>query len=268
MLSTHRAAHRMTDSEKLLLFALEAALPHQVEALLSIAGNKGVPLAELVTRGLAENLAGLSEEERLWAKQEFLSLGSTWKIYESNQRGELGREVSVISLTSRLRLRVASRRADRALRTQAATHTGPQNTVQTKFGSLLAVISGAAYRHCGGRWNDSNVAPGANRRAHQQGNLATPGAAAYTYTNPHARSDQELAGVQCQQSARAKSYAGATQSAARYASEAADTQSAASPQPSALDSRSALSGHDAVWNRGANYVQRRAGLARYAANSS
>src|SRR5215510_10705762 len=38
--------------------------------------------------------------------------------------------------------------------------------------------------------------------------------------------------------------------------------------PSALDSRSALSGHDAVWNRGANYVQRRAGLARYAANSS
>ena len=50
----------MTDSEKLLLFALEAALPHQVEALLSIAGNKGVPLAELVTRGLVENLAGLS----------------------------------------------------------------------------------------------------------------------------------------------------------------------------------------------------------------
>ena len=65
----------MTDSEKLLLFALEAALPHQVEALLSIPGNKGVPLAELVTRGLAENLAGLSEEERLWAKQEFLKLG-------------------------------------------------------------------------------------------------------------------------------------------------------------------------------------------------
>src|SRR5262249_32218583 len=66
----------MTDSEKLLLFALEAALPHQVEALLSIAGNKGVPLAELVTTGLAENLAALSEEGRLWAKQEVLKLGS------------------------------------------------------------------------------------------------------------------------------------------------------------------------------------------------
>jgi len=65
----------MISSEKLPLFALEAARPDQVEALLSIAGNKGVPLAELVTRGLAEDLAGLSQTDRLWAKQEFLELG-------------------------------------------------------------------------------------------------------------------------------------------------------------------------------------------------
>jgi hypothetical protein len=38
----------MTDSDKLLLFALEAALPEQVDALLALAEAKGVPLAELI----------------------------------------------------------------------------------------------------------------------------------------------------------------------------------------------------------------------------
>jgi hypothetical protein len=65
----------MTASEKLLLFALEAARADQVEALLAIAGNKGVPLSELVTQSLAEKLSGMVEADRLWAKQEFLKLG-------------------------------------------------------------------------------------------------------------------------------------------------------------------------------------------------
>jgi len=44
----------MTASEKLLLFALEAARPDQIDAVVAIAGNKGEPLAELVTRSLVE----------------------------------------------------------------------------------------------------------------------------------------------------------------------------------------------------------------------
>ena len=65
----------MTSSEKLLLFALECARPHQVEALLAIANSKGLPLSEFVARSLAERLNGLSQDDPLWAKQEFLKLG-------------------------------------------------------------------------------------------------------------------------------------------------------------------------------------------------
>jgi hypothetical protein len=64
----------MTASEKLLLFALEAALPHQVDALLAIADNKGLPLSELVTQRLAEKLAGMAEADRLWPLEEVLKL--------------------------------------------------------------------------------------------------------------------------------------------------------------------------------------------------
>jgi hypothetical protein len=65
----------MTDSEKLLLFALEAARPDQVEALLAIGNNKGLPLAELVARGLAEKLAGLSEDDRPETIRQFKQIG-------------------------------------------------------------------------------------------------------------------------------------------------------------------------------------------------
>jgi hypothetical protein len=65
----------MTSSEKLLLFALEAARPDQVEALLALADNKGRPLAELVARGLAEKLAGMTEAERLEVFQQFKQIG-------------------------------------------------------------------------------------------------------------------------------------------------------------------------------------------------
>jgi len=65
----------MTGSERLLLFALEAARPDQVEALLAIAGNKGEPLAELVAGSLAEKLAGLAEADRLDAIQHFKQMG-------------------------------------------------------------------------------------------------------------------------------------------------------------------------------------------------
>jgi hypothetical protein len=65
----------MTSSEKLLLFALESARPDQVEALLSIANNKGLPLAELIARGLAEKLAGLSEDDRLKTIRQFKKIG-------------------------------------------------------------------------------------------------------------------------------------------------------------------------------------------------
>jgi hypothetical protein len=47
----------MTASEKLLLFALEAARPEQVDALLALALAKGVPLAELVDEALSTWLA-------------------------------------------------------------------------------------------------------------------------------------------------------------------------------------------------------------------
>jgi hypothetical protein len=38
----------MTDAEKLLLFALEAARADQLDALLALSEAKGVPLAELI----------------------------------------------------------------------------------------------------------------------------------------------------------------------------------------------------------------------------
>jgi hypothetical protein len=51
---------RMTDSDRLLLFALESGRPDQIDALLAIARLKGVSLAELVeqavNRGLAKEL--------------------------------------------------------------------------------------------------------------------------------------------------------------------------------------------------------------------
>jgi len=43
--------------------------------LLAIAGNKGLPLSELVTRSLAEKLAGLSEADRLEAIGQFRQMG-------------------------------------------------------------------------------------------------------------------------------------------------------------------------------------------------
>jgi len=65
----------MSDSEKLLLFALEACRPDQIDALLAIAKGKGVPLSELVTRSLAEKLAGMTEADRLDALQQFKQMG-------------------------------------------------------------------------------------------------------------------------------------------------------------------------------------------------
>ena len=65
----------MSDSEKLLLFALESCRPDQIDALLAIAKGKGVPLSELVTKALAEKLAGLSEADRLDAIQQFKQMG-------------------------------------------------------------------------------------------------------------------------------------------------------------------------------------------------
>jgi len=61
--------------EKRLLFALEAARPDQIEALLAIAGNRGEPLADLVAGSLAEKLAGLAEADRLDAIQQFKQMG-------------------------------------------------------------------------------------------------------------------------------------------------------------------------------------------------
>ena len=65
----------MSNPEKLLLFALEACRPDQIDALLAIARGKGLPLSELVIRSLAEKLAGLSEADRLDAIQQFKQMG-------------------------------------------------------------------------------------------------------------------------------------------------------------------------------------------------
>ena len=65
----------MSNPEKLLLFALESCRPDQIDALLAIAKGKGVPLSELVTKALAEKLAGLSEADRLDAIQQFKQMG-------------------------------------------------------------------------------------------------------------------------------------------------------------------------------------------------
>jgi hypothetical protein len=65
----------MTDSEKLLLFALEAARTDQLDALLALSEAKGEPLAALITSSLAEKLATLSETERRDALSQFKALG-------------------------------------------------------------------------------------------------------------------------------------------------------------------------------------------------
>src|SRR5262245_6739941 len=96
----------------------------------------------------------------------------TSKKNEPNQPGELGREEPIKSL--RLRATRASPRGTR--RTQASTHPEPQNTA----GGQVAVISGGAYRRRGDKYNDSNVAKSANRRARQPSHLASsPDATVY-----------------------------------------------------------------------------------------
>jgi hypothetical protein len=57
----------MTDSDKLLLLALESARPDQIDKLLAIACNKGVPLAEVIdeaiNRWLDKELEELEDED-------------------------------------------------------------------------------------------------------------------------------------------------------------------------------------------------------------
>jgi hypothetical protein len=42
----------MTDSDRLLLFALESARPDQIDELLAIARDRGVPLAEVIDEAI------------------------------------------------------------------------------------------------------------------------------------------------------------------------------------------------------------------------
>ena len=65
----------MTNSLKLLLFALESFPTDQIDMLLSIADKAGLPLSELIARSLTEMLASLPEAGRLDAIQQFKEMG-------------------------------------------------------------------------------------------------------------------------------------------------------------------------------------------------
>jgi hypothetical protein len=65
----------MTNSEKLLLFALESCRPEQVDEMLEMARDENVPLTEVAVEVVKSMLDGFNSADRLDATRQFKEMG-------------------------------------------------------------------------------------------------------------------------------------------------------------------------------------------------
>jgi hypothetical protein len=65
----------MTNSEKLLLFALESCRPEQVDEMLEMARGENMPLTEVAVEIIKSMLDGFNSADRLDATRQFKEMG-------------------------------------------------------------------------------------------------------------------------------------------------------------------------------------------------
>jgi hypothetical protein len=77
----------MTNSEKLLLFALESCRPEQVDEMLEMARDENVPLTELAVEIVKSMMEGFNSGDRLDATRQSKEMGIDLREISNDRAG-------------------------------------------------------------------------------------------------------------------------------------------------------------------------------------